>query len=320
MTLMGGGERGTPEYEGTGELLLPSLTAADWAEMDYGDSRALIATLRIARSIAAAKGLPKHLGPASTAVISYIRRLERLLAAFPKELRDQPEAHAMGTKKTVWELYKYGPEVFARFPRSPRWQSGGGPGSARGLGDIPDLDLNVIVFQRFQQELETVELKDRRTEPTPVIDPKHGPVVDLGCDMKQLVIALSAIGPVRCEIWADPAFKRLGSTAQAGAAVKEIAARISSYDPKQDSEDYVTVVASRGNFTRPLRDVILEVERAHPQIEFEVEYLLRRTDEDGHTTTGWGDGGHAWISHKLLRQMLRWARVPLPPSFVGAAH
>jgi len=304
-------------------LLLPSVSAADWAQMDYGDSRALIATLRIARAIAAAKGVPIHPVPPAAAIISYIRRLENLLAAFPQELRDlkdQSAAHAVGTKKkTVWDLYQYGPGVFDEFLQQSRSKSATGPGSARGLGALPDLDLNVTVFQRFQQEFETVALKDRRTEPTPDIDPSKGTVVDLGCDMKQLVIALSAIGPVRCEIWADAAFDRLGSTAPAGAAVKEISAQISSYDPKKDIEDYVTVVASRGTFSKPLRDVILESERAHS--EFKVEYLLRRTDEEGgKTRTNWGVNGQAWISHKLLRQMLRWARVRLPPHFVGAAH
>jgi hypothetical protein len=345
MTFYGGGELTRPDYEGGSFLLMPTLTYDEWGSLDWNSTKAVIAALRVAGSIVANRRVP-YLSQVCAAVFTQIRtvqieaaesavaapvtrsadpgagaqKLARKMKVFPRGLRGMPERAVPAKEKTIWELYGYGQEVFEEMERS----AVPGPGSYEGM---PDLDLNADIAKRLFDEFERLRFRDWSDTPTPDIGKEGDRRVDFGCDMKLLLTALSAVGPVHCEIGADDEFAKLTGGGTQPPPGQNVRALVPTPAAKTPKEEYVVVVACRprgeletqlGKGGKSLRDIAVTLEREHRP--FEAQYLLRRIDERGKTKETWGDGGYAWMEHADLRRVLRWARMKVPESFLGSSR
>jgi hypothetical protein len=338
MTTYGGGELNAPDYDGGSMLLMPTLRFDEWVNLDLPAARALVATLHVAGSINANRRIPL-LGQASAAILAHIREakndiadafassspagpsartqsLSRMLSFFPRQLRGLPAAQTTVPEKSIWELYGYGQEIFDEMKDAAE-------GARGSYGGLPDLEFNARVAKALFLLFKKVEFADASDQPTPDFSDGKG-IIDFGCDLKLLMIWLSVVGPVNCEIGVGPEFAKLsGEAAQRPSPADNVKIVVPTPPETDLEEEYVTVVAWRagpelneslraGKTT--LREEILRADRQGGPLD--VQYLIRRTDEKGETIKGWGEGGYAWMRHSDFRRVIRWFRAKVPGSFL----
>jgi hypothetical protein len=339
MTTYGGGELNAPDYDGGSMLLMPTLRHDEWANLDLPAARALIAALHVAGSINAKRRIP-FLAQASAAILAHIQEskgdiadsfasatpaaapsartqaLTRMLDFFPRQLRGLPNRQGAATEKSIWELYGYDQDIFDEMKTSAE-------GVRPTYAGLPDLEFNVRVAKTLFQQFKNVEFKDCSDQETPHLSDGKG-IVDFGCDLKLLMIWLSVVGPVQCEIGAGPSFAKLeGDRARRPSPADHDSIVVPTPPAKDLEEEYVTVVAWRPgpelkerllSSKTSLREEIMRVDRERGPLD--VQYLLRRTDEEGKTIETWGDGGYAWMGHTDFRRVIRWFRAKVPDSFL----
>jgi hypothetical protein len=297
MTLYSGGEQTRPDYDSGALLVMPSLYYDDW-KIDLPSLRALLSTMHLANSIATNTPPDEN----CSLLVDFIAKQASIaqavpssaLTLFPSELLPHSAAPAAPpqktfapprVKKTIWQLYNYGPKEFSQIQRR-----------AASYKQLKSLEFCAHLAQRLFSEIEKAKFTNRETEDTPDIDGDR--IVDFGCDLKLLLCWLSALGPVRCTV--QPALA-LALWPQ-GPAV-------------EDGEDlYVVVVASKGADeygNRSLREIVEESERLDKPLK--ARYCLRRVDEDGKPVVGATD--QVWIDHDVFRHALVSMRTKLTPEF-----
>jgi hypothetical protein len=174
------------------------------------------------------------------------------------------------------------------------------------------VQTSTLLYDRLRNDFNAgIDFADRTDAGNP---PLAKPVLELGYDGKMWLTWLAKYGPLRCQLWASPTFSDARGEAGRGAPpANKVVARVPAHDPKQalHLENVAIVATRRGESLKGgLREAAIEADRVDGVLD--CDYLLRKDDAAGNPDASWGDGGFAWIAHRDLRQILRWAYASVP--------